>query len=116
MAVRPLRPANHRRPGEPLPHQLANDTRTPPAALNRFNVMRMSSPHLMGYYSPFPEAISLRKAGCPRVTHPFATLSKLYRSEEFKSKRPVRLACVRHAASVRPEPGSNSQKVFFLKA
>ena len=24
---------------------------------------------------------------------------------------PVRLACVRHAASVRPEPGSNSQKV-----
>ena len=24
---------------------------------------------------------------------------------------PVRLACVRHAASVRPEPGSNSQKI-----
>ena len=26
-------------------------------------------------------------------------------------EHPVRLACVRHAASVRPEPGSNSQKV-----
>ena len=25
----------------------------------------------------------------------------------------VRLACVRHAASVRPEPGSNSLKIVF---
>ena len=33
-------------------------------------------------------------------------------------EHPVRLACVRHAASVRPEPGSNSQKVVskLLKA
>src|SRR6516165_7721100 len=35
----------------------------------------------------------------PRVTHPCAT-----KAEAF-----VRLACVRHAASVRSEPGSNSQ-------
>ena len=36
------------------------------------------------------------------LTHPFATdpTSKLVRS--------VRLACIRHAASVHPEPGSNS--------
>jgi hypothetical protein len=27
---------------------------------------------------------------------------------------PIRLACLRHAASVHPEPGSNSQKVFNL--
>ena len=27
----------------------------------------------------------------------------------------VRLACVRHAASVRPEPGSNSLKIVFLR-
>jgi hypothetical protein len=27
----------------------------------------------------------------------------------------VRLACVRHAASVRPEPGSNSRLIFLLK-
>ena len=26
----------------------------------------------------------------------------------------VRLACVRHAASVRPEPGSNSRLIFLL--
>ena len=44
--------------------------------------------------------------GCPpsqdrylRVTHPSATDTEV----------PVRLACVKHAASVRSEPGSNSQ-------
>ena len=41
------------------------------------------------------------KGRFPRVTHPCAT-----RSEDL-----VRLACVRHAASVRSEPGSNSQVV-----
>ena len=40
----------------------------------------------------------MRRAGCSRVTHPFAT----------RCKHLVRLACVKHAASVRPEPGSNS--------
>ena len=39
----------------------------------------------------------------PRVTHPSATLTSPERPD------PVRLACVRHAASVRSEPGSNSQ-------
>ena len=39
----------------------------------------------------------------PRVTHPFAT-----RHPE-QAPAIVRLACVRHAASVRSEPGSNSQ-------
>ena len=41
-------------------------------------------------------------AGCPRVTHPFATQ---YNPEGLYL---VRLACVKHAASVHPEPGSNS--------
>ena len=39
----------------------------------------------------------------PRVTHPCATLTTA------EAMDPVRLACVRRAASVRPEPGSNSQ-------
>jgi hypothetical protein len=34
-------------------------------------------------------------------------------------KTPVRLACIRHTASVHPEPGSNSLKIslslFFIK-
>ena len=44
----------------------------------------------------------MQRAGCPRVTQPFATL---YTSEDALT---VRLACVRRAASVHPEPGSNS--------
>ena len=47
-------------------------------------------------------AIPKQKAGCPRVTQPFATL---YTPEGALI---VRLACVRRAASVHPEPGSNS--------
>ena len=33
--------------------------------------------------------------------------------ERIKEKRPVRLACLRHTASVHPEPGSNSPKQVF---
>ena len=33
----------------------------------------------------------------------------------FRKTYFVRLACVRHAASVRPEPGSNSRLIFLLK-
>src|SRR6478752_2957731 len=42
------------------------------------------------------------RAGCSRVTHPFAT------DQTSKLVITVRLACVKHAASVRPEPESNS--------
>ena len=44
------------------------------------------------------------KTGYLRVTHPFAMVSKLT----------IRLACIRHAASVKPEPGSNSPKKFIF--
>ena len=54
------------------------------------------------HYPAFPPAIPVRGAGCPRVTQPFATL---YTPEGALT---VRLACVRRAASVHPEPGSNS--------
>src|SRR5262249_5995369 len=43
-------------------------------------------------------------AGCPRVTHPVATVLTL-------AGFLVRLACVRHAASVDSEPGSNSHVI-----
>ena len=52
-----------------------------------------------------------------QVAHALLTRPPLgsanFRSEKFPSARPVRLACVRHAASVHPEPGSNSHKKFF---
>jgi hypothetical protein len=50
------------------------------------------------------------RPGHPCVTHPSATPSL---SEE---KEDVRLACVRHAASVYPEPGSNSPSVVVYRA
>ncbi len=45
-----------------------------------------------------------------QITHVLLTRSPLYYSEESL----VRLACVRRAASVRSEPGSNSQKLYFF--
>ena len=54
----------------------------------------------MRYCRRFLAGIPHWKAGHPCVTHPSATPSCCHES--------VRLACVRHAASVYPEPGSNS--------
>ena len=69
----------------------------------------------MRYYQSFPTAIPLCKAGYPRVTHPSATQSLNRHPEGIVVKCFVRLACVKHAASVHPEPGSNSHiKVFIL--
>ena len=39
-----------------------------------FDYFFMRKNNVMRLYSRFPEAIPLRKAGCPRVTHPFATV------------------------------------------
>ena len=51
-----------------------------------------------------------------QVAHALLTRPPLSRAaflpEEIPSARFVRLACVRHAASVHPEPGSNSHKKF----
>ena len=61
----------------------------------------MRRPGVIRYYPRFPEAIPEEGAGSPRVTQPFAT--------RFPPRwGAVRLACVRRAASVHPEPGSNS--------
>ena len=56
----------------------------------------------MRYYRSFPNAIPLLKAGCSCITHPSAT------ARGTEAPLAVRLACVKRAASVRPEPGSNS--------
>jgi hypothetical protein len=92
VADHPLRPATDHSLGKPLPYQLANRTRAHLKADCSFYLatyavlanLSVSYPPLRGRF--------------PRVTHPSAT-GYCY---------PVRLACVRHTASVRPEPGSNS--------
>ncbi len=116
VAGRPLRPATHRRLGEPLPRQLANGTRDHPRAAG-----------------PFGSPPSVAK-GCPSVTtfgisHPLGRLSPtrgqvshalLTRSPLYSEGCPpfrVRLACLIHAASVRSEPGSNSSlSEYFERA
>lgn len=57
----------------------------------------------MRYCTQFPELIPHLRADYLRVTHPFAMLLG-----QPKSTVGIRLACVKRAASVRPEPGSNS--------
>ncbi len=51
----------------------------------------------------------MSKAGYSRVTHPSAANPSYLRPEGFCQDFIARLACVKRAASVRPEPGSNSQ-------
>ena len=107
MADHPLRPATDRRLGRPLPHQLANPTSATPAArgperspaflLRAYAVLIRLSPSyppLQDMFRCITHPFATRRQGCPRVT--------------------VRLACVKHAASVQSEPGSNSsvQSVF----
>ena len=57
---------------------------------------------LIRHYHMFPCAIPDQGAGCPRVTHPSAA------SVPAEAGPFARLACLRRAASVRSEPGSNS--------
>jgi hypothetical protein len=73
-----------------------------------FSHKKMSFRALMRFYQPFPAAIPRYGAGSPRVTHPSATQSVYRHSEKIVINCFVRLACVKHAASVHPEPGSNS--------
>ena len=82
--------------------------RMPVPRRKSFIPMRMPSSGTMAYYPAFPPAIRLRGVGCIRVTHPCATLTAPEGAD------PVRLACIRPAASVHPEPGSNSSLYYCL--
>ena len=101
MAGRPLRPATDRRLGGPLPHQLPNLTSAAPFARGS-----CESPAFIRRSYAVLAQLSLRyppRSGTFRCfTHPFAT------RHQTEVRAAVRLACVRHAASVQSEPGSNS--------
>ena len=70
---------------------------------------------LMRYYQPFPAAIPCMR----QVTHALLTRPPLshkrLQTEVICLICFVRLACVKHAASVHPEPGSNSHKMCFFQ-
>jgi hypothetical protein len=83
------------------PHQLANQTQAPLSA-----VFKPFTPQLYGVLAPVSQCYPSPKGRFLRVTHPCATTY---------INIGVRLACVKHAASVHPEPGSNSPwTVSFL--
>ena len=105
---RPLRSPSHRRLGGPSPRRLSNGTHARPRPRRRFAPHGMPLTARMADCPAFPPAIRRSGVGCIRVTHPSATL----KGPEGPS--PVRLACIRPAASVHPEPGSNSSLYYCL--
>ena len=107
MAVHPLRPAMDRRLGGPLPHQLANPTRVhliPPEFFTLHHAMLCAYAVLAAVSNCYPPVQGRLPTRYSPVRHSVAKTS--IRRNPFK--RFVRLACVKHAASVHPEPGSNS--------
>ena len=102
MGDHPLRPPSHRSPGGPLPRQPANGTHAHPfppklyppdhAALRVYGVLI----RLSAGYPPGMGRLHTRYAPVRRSPAGIATPAA------------PRLACVRPAASVHPEPGSNS--------
>ena len=109
VADRPLRPATDRRPGEPLPHQLANRPQAhPKASPLRKTLLSVSRHRAYAVLSAISRRYPSLQGRYPCVPPPSATPSS------SEKEQGVRLACVRHAASVYPEPGSNSPNNMYL--
>ena len=101
MAGHPLRSATDRRFGGPLPRQLPNQTRVHPIP-----------PEL---FTPY-HAVLCAYAALAVISHCYSpvwgrlpTRYSPVRHSLWPKSPLVRLACVKHAASVHPEPGSNSR-------
>ena len=105
MAVHPLRPATRRRLGRPLPHQQADRPRAHliPTKLSTMHTKTWSYPVLDPVSQAYPEVQGRSPTCYSPVRHSSTPASR---------SLSVRLACVKHAASVRPEPGSNSPLMF----
>ena len=108
MADHPLRPAMDRRLGRPLPHQLANPTwaHLLPRGLS---VPRFHPSVLCGISVSFP-TLSPSKRQIPMRYSPVR-----HSTPGASSIVSVRLACVKHAASVQSEPESNSSVLFLTQ-
>ena len=112
VADHPLRPATHCRLGEPLPHQLANGTQAHPYAIAPKSNLWQLYQVIQSLYTVLVQlslGYPIRKGRLPTRYSP---VRQYTRSAEAKLS--PWLACVRHAASVRPEPGSNSPLSLFL--
>ncbi len=100
MADHPLRPATDPRLGRPFPHQLANRTQAPPQAPEGFSDEALPPPpHRV--LAPISQSYPLLRGRSLMRYSPICHYLPL-------AGKIVRLACIKHAASVYPEPGSNS--------
>ena len=100
MAVQPLSPATDRRLGGLLPRQLPNRTQAH---------LRAASLWYKNHAIPIFHAVLATVSGC--YSAPWGRLLTRYSPvRHWCIATPVRLECVMHAASVNPEPGSNSLK------
>ena len=106
MAGHPLRPATDHSLGEPLPHQLANRARAPPSTPLRALIPTAEAIGMSCGISPAFAGLSPFEG---QVAHVLRTRAPCARFLYCYRKLRTRLACVKHAASVRSEPGSNSR-------
>ena len=97
----PLRPGTRRRLGGPLPRQLADRPRANPAAAALRPPLPLREP--WGINPPFGGLFPTTG----HVTHVLRTRAPLTEAVLLQLQS-VRLACLKHAASVRSEPESNS--------
>ena len=107
MAGHPLRSATDRRLGGPLPHQLANQTRAhpiPPEFFTLYHAIPCAYAVLSVVSNCYPPVWGRLPTRYSPVRHSLKTRHP----EGIVKIKLVRLACVKHAASVHPEPGSNS--------
>ena len=95
-----------RRLGEPLPHQLSNPTRAHPCAINLWHQKHASPMHYA--------VLAVVSNCCPPHKGRLLTRYSPVRHWSYPKVITVRLECVMHAASVHPEPGSNSQTIVCL--
>ena len=106
MAGRPLRPATDCRLGRPLPHQLANPTLAHPIARG-LAIPRFPFTDVCGISQSF-DWLFPTTGKIPKHYSPVRRSSAC-----IATPVTARLACVRHAASVQSEPGSNSSLEDF---
>ena len=107
MAGHPLRSATDRRFGRPLPHQLPNQTRAHPIPSRLFtqnHAISCAYAVLAVISNCYPPVWGRLPTRYSPVRHSVNSAS----IRKLPQNRFVRLACVKHAASVHPEPGSNS--------
>ena len=107
VTVHPLRPATRHRLGRPSPHQQADRPRAHPPPKTPKGASFPGPPGDRPRISRISHTFMRLSRRRGQVTHVLLTRSPLIQNQQADPFT-VRLACVKHAASVRPEPGSNS--------